>query len=164
MIRFKDEDEDWRNCTERIYDLHAAATNEVEAEQDHSMDISIDEIDTNTIMDHLDEQQCNFLQKYDTSDDTWQDPTLNINLGVTQLRQTLNTMYQFAMRTEKYTDRMLAGLARRTKENGRLVPIEQDRRIPGVFDNTEQKRKQSEFDSVRDILILLSKKKPRLSL
>jgi hypothetical protein len=165
--RFKDETEDWRNCTEHIYDLHAAATNQMEVEQEQPMDIDLDQIDVDSIIDQLEDEQSNFLQKFDTLDthQPYKDLTSSIDLGVTQLRQILNTVHQFATRTEQYNDRVLARLARRTKEGGRFVPIQQDRRIPGIFNNSEEKRKISENDSVQDILRLISRlpKKPKLS-
>jgi hypothetical protein len=159
--------EDWNTCTDYVYGLHAATSNQMEAEQEQPMEMDIDQIDVDSLMDEVDEEQRNFLQKHYVSDSrrSYKDLTSNVSLGVTQLRQTLNTAHRFSTRTDQCVSQELARLARKVKEAGRMIPIEQDRRIPGIFDNSEEKRKQSEFENAANILKLLSRlpKKPKIS-
>ena len=95
---------------------------------------------------------CNTSESYDS--DLNKTIKETIDPGITQIRQSLNTANQFVLKTQHYTNGRLSSLAKKVMDRSRIIPTEYDQKIPGVFENSEEQRKESELRNVQHMLRL----------
>ncbi|KAI9483391.1 MAG: hypothetical protein EXX96DRAFT_140916 [Benjaminiella poitrasii] len=160
---FQDESEDWKICSGKVYQLHADAKDDNLTQNDTQLEYDQIDLDDTELLDN---EQQEFLNTY-CDKDIVNYPSIDtrIDLGTTQMRQVLNTTNQFILQTRQRSTYILSELAHKVKESSRIVPIEQDESVSQVFENTEERRKESEKRNVLDILRLLSRQNiPKSSL
>jgi uncharacterized protein YfkK (UPF0435 family) len=111
------------------------------------------------MFEDLDETQQEFYLTYCNTIDS-NDLDLNetiketIDPGITQIRQSLNTANQFVLKTQHYTNGRLSSLAKKVRDRSRIIPTEYDQKIPSVFENSQEQRKESELRNVQHMLRL----------
>lgn len=139
-----------------MYQLHAEAKDTAHG----NTTMEYDDIDIEAMLEHLEEPQQEFYHKYcDTTDSDEQDDLCEylketIDPGVTQIRQSLNTANQFVLKAQHYANGRLSSLAKKVSDRSRIIPTEYDKKIPGVFENSEERKKQSELRTVQRMLRL----------
>ncbi|CEP10000.1 hypothetical protein [Parasitella parasitica] len=164
---FQDELHDWKDFSGGVYQRHAEAKDTIQGDTS----IDYDDIDIDWMLENLDETQREFYYEYCSSMDYNEDEDYSekfkeiIDPGVTQMRQALNTANQFVLETDNYVKGRLASLAKKVRDNSRIIPTEYDHRIPGVFDDSEKRRKESELRNIQLMLRLstLQHSKPATS-
>ncbi|KAI8644775.1 hypothetical protein BD408DRAFT_441539 [Parasitella parasitica] len=153
---FQDELHDWKKFSGEVYQRHAEAKDTAQGDTS----IVYEDIDIDSMLDYLDETQREFYYEYcdtmesDENEDFIEKFREIIDPGVTQLRQALNTANQFLLETDNYVKGRLSSLAKKVGDNARIVPTEYDHRIPGVYDNNEERRKESELRNIQLMLRL----------
>ncbi|KAI8051084.1 uncharacterized protein B0P05DRAFT_562898 [Gilbertella persicaria] len=157
---FKDEMNEWKENTNQLYEEHAALVDQQEPleHEIHLADFDYDELELD------DPVQKEFVAKYlqQTHTTTLNYDLLNqinqeLDLGVSSMRQTINSVYQFLQETDDSVSHIMARLAKEQRERSRYIPIMQDKRVPGILENTEEKRRESENKAVADILRLIAR-------
>lgn len=152
---FQDELDDWKDFSGRVYQRHAEA---MDTTQENTI-ISLEDIDVESMFEDLDETQQEFYLTYCNTIDS-NDLDLNetiketIDPGITQIRQSLNTANQFVLKTQHYTNGRLSSLAKKVRDRSRIIPTEYDQKIPSVFENSQEQRKESELRNVQHMLRL----------
>ncbi|KAI8354668.1 hypothetical protein BD560DRAFT_407462 [Blakeslea trispora] len=161
----RDEIEEWKEHTNRLYEQHAALIDQQNDAEPDDDKIEIDTFDFDQLIEELDDpvqkefiQQ--FLQEQEESvleSDTLRQMTAELDLGIANIRQTLNQVDQFLSEAEVEVSQVMARLAKEQRERSRYIPIPQDKQVLGEFENTEEKRKESENKAVASILRLIAR-------
>lgn len=152
---FQDELDDWKDFSGRVYQRHAEA---MDTTQENTT-IKLEDIDVDSMFEDLDDTQrefyltcCNTIDSNDL--DLTETIKETIDPGITQIRQSLNTANQFVLKTQHYTNGRLSSLAKKVMDRSRIIPTEYDQKTPGVFEDSEEQRKESELRNVQHMLRL----------
>lgn len=115
-------------------------------------------------MDHLEPSQREHLDGLFDVEKNEAATLLTENLStmameMTQLRQTLSVASHMNRQATTLADHSKVALAHKVQAISRVVPLDADQRHLGLFEDTEENRKQDEFRNIESALRLLYKSK-----
>lgn len=116
--------------------------------------------DNQTFIDDLEPDQQTFVSEFLNTEPEHQisEVVSTMDAEVNRFRLVLETANQFNIKSAKVAKKELSRLAHIINENTRLVPIDTDDNEIGLFQDNEQKRKESELRNSENIFRLLSRK------
>ncbi|KAI9250381.1 hypothetical protein EDC94DRAFT_623130 [Helicostylum pulchrum] len=152
----KSEIKEWKRGADKVYDHHALTVDKVAALASKGFQTQ----DNQTFIDDLEPDQQNFVNEFlDTEPEhRISEVVSTMDAEVNQFRLVLETANQFNIKSAKVAKRELSRLAHIINENTRLVPIDTDDNEIGLFQDSEQKRKESEHKNSENMFRLLSRK------
>ncbi|KAI8332176.1 hypothetical protein EDC96DRAFT_30188 [Choanephora cucurbitarum] len=164
----QNEIDEWKENTDQLYEQHAALIdqqNDAEPEEDQLIDLNT--FDFEQFAEELEDiEQREFVRQFSQKQkeksilesDAFRQMTEELDLGVANIRQTLNQVDQFLAETDADVSHEMTRLAKEQRERSRYIPIIQDKQVLGAFENTEERRKQSENKTVADILRFIARR------
>lgn len=147
------ETEEWKRDVDQIYERHALAVDKVDSLESSGFKV---EESMDFISDVKPDQQAFIKQLLDTeSEDKLNDLISTMDAEMTQFRSTLGITNEFYLKSSRLTNQQIPRLARLLHESTRLIPIDADENELGLFEDTEERRKEDEIRNIEYVFKLL---------
>jgi Mg/Co/Ni transporter MgtE len=133
-------------------DRHAEA---LEKPENNNFVVEYDE----SFIDELEPGQREFVKNF-----LEEEPEYNISDEVADMPKEISQLLQLLVRVDqvqRQAGEMIGEynteIAHKVRERSRIIPIDSDDQVLGLFEDTEEERRQSEFQNAHNILRLLSR-------
>ncbi|KAI9365928.1 hypothetical protein BD770DRAFT_377562 [Pilaira anomala] len=147
------ETEEWKRDVDQIYERHALAVDKVASLEASGFKV---EESMDFLSDVKPDQQEFIKQLLDTkAEDKLNDFISTMDAEMTQFRSTLGITNEFYLKSSRLANQQIPRLARLLHESTRLIPIDADENELGLFENTEERRKEDEIRSIECVFKLL---------
>lgn len=160
LLRLQDEINDWEKCAEKALDLHVQAWHKLDDLEQNNFTQEYDD----SWIEEIDPDQREYINNLIKEEPRYKisDVVASMERDVTQFRSILNTTYKFQNEAAQLANVYNSEYAHRKREQARIVPIQSDEKLVGLFKNTQEERRQNEFKNMYDILRLMSRQSKTL--
>ncbi|KAI8994707.1 Mis12-Mtw1 protein family-domain-containing protein [Pilobolus umbonatus] len=148
----KKEENEWDNEMDEIYSLHASVLDGRQRHIENGLD------KPGHYIQYLSEEDQEIYNSLLTSEDNTPDYSLtDLDMDLSRLQQTSNTLDKYVEKSGKYADTLLRQLGKKVHERSSIVPSQTT--IPYPTEDKESILKKEENEYMLDILRLLSRRR-----